>query len=303
MQGGNVRVAVAQVDGKWPNLPLAKLAAWHTAQGDAVDWYSPLEGADLVYASQVFTQSEPSPYLPPDTIWGGSGHDLATRLPDDVEAMRPDWSLWPPSAWPMGEVDLGYSTRGCLRRCPFCIVHEKEGGPRVVASFHELWTGRDTLILLDPNVIAGPLMHFRNLCMDATRQGVTLDFSQGLDARLMSEDHAVIIARSRLARRIHMAFDHPRDEAPVRFAVDVLGRHDVPASRLTFYVLVGFDTTPEEDLYRVELLRSLGADPFVMPFDRTDDYQRRFARWVNRKELFKSCTFAEYKPSRSGVAA
>lgn len=297
-----MRVAIEQVDGKWPNLALAKLAAWHVARGDAVDWYSPLEGADLVYASQVFTYSEPSTYLPPDTIWGGSGRDLVTRLPDDVETMRPDWSLW--DNWsPPWESDMGYSTRGCVRRCPFCNVREKDGDLRVVAEFGDLWNGRDTLVLLDANLTAAPVEHFTKLCDDATREAVTLDFSQGLDARLLTAWHAIVLARSRTTRRMHMAFDSVSDEGAVREAIQVMSFAGIPAHRLVFYVLIGFDTSEAEDLYRVELLRSLGADPFVMPFDRTDDYQRRFARWVNRKELFKSCTFAEYRPSRSGVAA
>jgi hypothetical protein len=285
-----VRVALEQVDGKWPNLALAKLTAWHREQGDAVDWYSPLEGADLVYASQVFLESEPSPYLPPDTVWGGSGHDLATRLSAEVEATRPDWSLWP--AW---DKDVGYSTRGCVRHCPFCIVREKEGDLCVVAEFGDLWNGRDTLVLLDANATAAPIEHFRALCDAATHEGVTLDFSQGLDARLLTDEHAAILARSRMSRTIHMAFDHPRDETAVRRATRMMQDAGVNTrGRLLFFVLIGFDTTPEEDLYRVELLRDIGANPFVMRYG-SERYQVDFARWANRPQLFRACTFAEYQ--------
>lgn len=68
----------------------------------------------------------------------------------------------------------------------------------------------------------------------------------------------------------------------------------VPAYKVMCYVLIGYWSTPEEDLYRVEKLRELGVDPFVMPFDKSDTYQRRFARWVNHKAIFKSCSFLEY---------
>jgi hypothetical protein len=286
-----MRVGIEQVDGKWPNLALAKLAAWHRQQGDEVDWYSPLEGADRVYASQVFTGSEPSPYLPPDTIWGGSGCDIAAKLPDEIEAMRPDWSPWPD--W---SSDMGFSTRGCPRRCPFCNVYEKEGTTHVVAEFGDLWLMKSgTLILLDPNVLAGPFGHFKRLCAEATEAGVALDFSQGFDARILTRSQAAVIARSKLARRIHLAWDHMDDEWAVRRAIDRLGEAGVSLSRLTFYVLIGYDSTPEEDLYRVKLLDGFGVDPFVMPFNRTDPYQRRFARWVNRKELFRSCAFADFR--------
>ena len=280
-----MRVAIAQVDGKWPNLALAKIAAGH----DAV-WFNPLEGADIVYASKVFTDTADDPYIPDDAIRGGSGYSLSIALPDEIERTKPDWSLWP--RW---KKDIGYSTRGCIRRCPFCIVPEKEGSLRVVAEFADLTTGRDDLILLDANITAAPIEHFRTLCADATQAGVRLDFSQGLDARLLTDEHAAILRRSRIADTIHLAFDRMRDEASVRRAVNVLKRAGINTrSRAMFFVLVGFDTTEDEDLYRIELLRSLGANPFVMPFNRCDRYQRRLARWVNRPTLFRSCTWADF---------
>lgn len=278
-------VAVAQVDGKWPNLALAKIAAHHRG----TVWFNPLEGADVVYASKVFTDTPDDPYLPENAVRGGSGYDLTTRLPPEIEATRPDWSLWP---W--WKHDVGYSTRGCIRRCPFCNVREKDGDIHVTAEFADLTTGRDCLILLDANVTAAPIEHFRQLCADATAARVTLDFSQGLDARLLTDEHATILRRSRITKTVHMAFDNVRDEAAVRRAVKTMERAGLPASRLMFYVLVGFDSTPEEDMYRVELIRSLGADPFVMKYSRADPYQRRFARWVNNVVAFKSMTWPEW---------
>lgn len=290
-----MRAAVAQVDGKWPNLALAKIVADHRAAGDAVTRYSPLEGADVVYASKVFTDTPDDPYLPEDAIRGGSGYDLETRLPEEVERRRPDWSLWP---W--WKRDMGFTTRGCVRLCPFCIVPAKEGRLRVVADFGEVWTGRRDLVLLDANITAAPIEHLRRLCADATRAGVRLDYSQGLDARLLTDEQAATIVAAPHARRIHIAFDSLRDEAAVRRAIALWSdaglnvRHD-----LMVYVLVGFDTTEAEDLYRVELVRDLGANPFVMPFNRRDRYQRRLARWVNRPTIFRSCSWAEYGKVRA----
>jgi len=278
------------MDGKWPNLALAKLAAWHKSRGDSVEWFNPLDPAERTYAAKVFDGTPDDRYLPEDAALGGSGYDLTTRLPDEIEAVRPDWSLWP---W--WENDVGFSTRGCIRRCLFCNVREKDGDFRVAAEFGDLWGGRDTLILLDGNVTAAPIDHFRKLCDAATREGVILDFSQGLDARLLTDEHVVIIARSRLSRTIHMAFDHPRDEAAVRRATRMMQGAGVNTrGRLLFFVLIGFDTTPEEDLYRVDLLRSIDANPFVMRYG-SDMYQVDFARWANRPQLFRACTFAEYQ--------
>ena len=286
-------VAIAQVDGKWPNLALAKIAATMKREGNAVEWFNALDRYDSVFASKVFSDTPDNLYLPPDAIRGGSGYSRTDRLMDFVEATKPDWSLWP--WWPH---DLGYSTRGCIRKCPFCIVPEKEGKLRVVAEFGDLTTSRPTMILHDNNVTAAPIEHFRKFCADATAAGVTIDFHQGLDARLLTDEHAAIIARSMFARRIHLAFDHLSDEAAVREAISTMARAGVVASRLTFFVLVGFDSTPDDDMERVQILRSLGCDPFVMKFKRDDPYQRRFARWVNNKVAFKAMTWDEFKAAR-----
>jgi hypothetical protein len=85
-----------------------------------------------------------------------------------------------------------------------------------------------------------------------------------------------------------------KSERAVRKGIKTLVANGVKAYKLMFYVLIGFDSTPEEDLYRVELLRSLKVDPFVMPFDKSNDYQRMFARWVNMKAVFKSVSWEDY---------
>lgn len=286
-----MRVAIAQVDGKWPNLALAKLAAWHLSQGDDVERFMPLGEYDRVLASKVFTDTLDNPYLPSRiTVQGGTGYGMYRTLADEVEASKPDWSLWP--TW---HDDIGYSTRGCSRCCEFCVVPKKDGPLRVVGEFGDIWTGRHVLHLIDGNLTAAPVEHFRSVCEDATKAGCRLDFNQGLDARLLTDEHAAILRATRTAKSIHMAFDHVRHEGAVRAAIVTMQRAGWPASRLMFYVLVGFDSTPEQDLYRVQLLRSLGAEPFVMPFKRDDPYQRRLARWVNNKVAFKAMTWEEWQ--------
>ena len=274
--GGLMRVAIAQVDGKWPNLALAKIAAWALRRGDTVEWFNPLFGADFVYASKVFTDTPDSLYLPQEASTGGSGYDLHRKLIPEVEGMKPDWSLWP--TWPH---DMGFTTRGCVRKCPFCIVPEKEGSLRVVAEFGDLTTGRPTMILHDNNVTAAPIEHFRQFCADATAAGVRLDFHQGLDARLLTDEHAAIIKRSRFLGRLHMAFDNMADETAVVRSAAIMSGAGIPMHRLTYLILVGFETDESQDLHRIEVVRGLGADPFVMPFDRHDRYQRDLARWCN----------------------
>ena len=288
-----MRVAVAQVDGKWPNLALAKIVDAIRHEGDWVEWFNPMLEYDRVYAAKVFTDTPDDPYLPENTTRGGTGYGDWEPLGGIFAEARPDWSLWP--HW---QHDMGYSTRGCPRKCSFCVVPKKDGKLRVVNDFAGLSSGRKRLILLDGNITAAPVNHFRAICEDATSHGVELDFSQGLDARLLTDEHAAILKRTRWKRSLHLAFDSVKDEKAVRRSVEILKRAGINTRHdVMYFVLVGYDTTPEEDLYRCELLRSLDTNPFVMPFDRRDRYQRDLARWANSVSAFRSCSFEDYRRS------
>ena len=291
-----MKIGICQVDGKWPNLALAKCAGECLRMGDEVELFNALavDSYDYLFASKVFTDTPDNPYLPEWAIRGGSGYDTNRSLWDHWEHAKPDWSLWP--WWPH---DMGYSTRGCIRKCPFCIVPDKEGKLRVVAEFGDLTTGRPTMILHDNNVTAAPIEHFSQFCADATEAGVEIDFRQGLDARLLTDEHAAIIARSKFSRRIHLSFDNLAEAEAITEAVTTMRAAGIHPSRLTFYVLTGFNSTFENDMERVDILRALGCDPFVMLYNRNTDWTlRRFARWVNNKVAFKAMTWEQFKVAR-----
>ena len=297
------RLVIAQVDGKWPNLALAKYASWARSRGLEVSWFYPGDrrAGDFVVASKTFFDTPDDERLPErGVLRGGSGYSLKLELPPEVESLRPDWSLWP--KW---DKDMGFTTRGCVRHCPFCIVPKKEGKIRVVAEFGDIWTGRDEVTLLDNNLTAAPPGHFRAVFADARKARVKINFCQGFDARLWNDEHQAVVKEfSPVCRRFHFAFDNMRDEKAVRRLVKMWTAAGMHPDRLVFFVLVGFDTTPEEDAYRVNLLISLKTNPFVMPFNRSDEYQRRLARWCNSVVARKSCSFDEFsEQTRQKIAA
>jgi hypothetical protein len=289
-----VKIGICQVDGKWPNLALAKIAAWHRAQGDDVEHFMPLATYDRVYASKVFTDTPENPYVAnnPDVWIGGTGYSIGSSLSAEKEAMRPDFSLWP--SW---HKSMGFTTRGCPRHCPFCVVPEKEGKIHVVAEFGDVWDGKSSeVVFLDNNVTAAPIDHLLHIAMDAKNADVAVDFCQGFDVRLWTEEHNRIVHDYPVfRRRVHFAFDSLVIEPYVRRVVRTWKELGLHPDRLVFYVLIGFDTTEEDDLYRIEVLRSLGVNPFVMPYDRHDIYQRDLARWCNSVVARKACSFADYR--------
>lgn len=285
-----MNIGIVAVDSKIPNLALMKLSTWHKAQGDSVKVYEPLfDRPDRLYASKVFNFTADYAYFPADVeiVRGGTGYDMAVELPAEVEAMYPDYDLY------QCDYAMGFTTRGCIRRCPFCVVPAKEGPIRAVGDIHDFWRGQERLMLLDNNLTALP-EHFELVVRQMIRERVKVNFSQGLDIRLLTLEMAELLSQVRLWKQIHFAWDDINIETDVRRGIRILQDNGVALYKVMFYVLIGFDSTPEEDLYRVEALRGMGVDPFVMPFDKHDDYQRRFARWVNHKAIFKSVPWEQY---------
>jgi len=286
-----VNIGIVAVDSKIPNLALMKLSTWHKAQGDSVKVYEPLfDRPDRLYASKVFNFTADYAYFPADVeiVRGGTGYDMAVELPAEVEAMYPDYDLY------QCDYAMGFTTRGCIRRCPFCVVPAKEGPIRAVGDIHDFWRGQERLMLLDNNLTALP-DHFELVVKQLIKERVKVNFSQGLDIRLLTLEMAQLLSQVRLWKRIHFAWDDVSIEASVRKGIETLQTGGVSLHDVTFYVLVGFNSTPAEDLHRVETLRGLGVNPFVMPFNKQDRYQRRFARWVNHKAIFKSVAWGEYR--------
>lgn len=291
-------ICLIDVDSKIPNLALMKISAWHKELGDEVCFYDPMTDCpDLVYASKVFDFTPDYGYFPSDCeiVRGGSGYDPQAKLDfHDYDRIMPDYGLYG------CDYALGRFTRGCPNRCPWCIVPKMDGNQvRHVADLSDFWAGQKVVRLLDDNIMADA-DEFCRACRQLERAGVQTIWD-ALDIRLIDDKTASALASVKHAKRIHFSWDgHSQDDAVPR-GVETLARHGLKPWRLVFYVLVGFNTTPEYDMHRITELQRLGANPFVMPYDRSDPYQHHLARWCNNKVIFKSTTFDEYEPwKRSG---
>ena len=283
-------IGLCQVDGKIPNLALAKLAAWHKKRRDKVELYNPLMIYDKVYASKVFTDTPDNNYLLNGTRKGGSGYDLKVELEPEIEKMMPDFSLWP--GW---NRSIGFTTRGCVRKCPFCIVPEKEGKLKVVSDIYGIWNGSKELMLLDNNITAAPMDHFELICKQLIKENIKVDFNQGLDIRLVNSQHAYWLKRVKRYKRIRFAWDDMRIEKSVRNGIKILRQAEIRPDNIMFYVLVGYNSDEKEDLYRIEILKELGVYPFVMPYNRHNIYQKRLANWCNQVEAQRAVKWEDYR--------
>jgi len=252
----------------FPNLALMKLSAYHKARGDDVFLNFPLCQPDVTYASCVFTwNAKQREGLSPSAIIGGSGIDLKAELPPEVEHTMPDYTLYPNVAF-----SLGFTSRGCIRKCPWCIVPEKEGAIKPWASIFEFWDRRHKkIILLDNNLLASP--NWKETLLTLTREGVEVDFNQGLDIRLVTYEVALHLRRLK-TRQLRFAFDDIGYETAVRQGIEVLLARGIPSRKLSFYVLIGFgnDDTAME---RMKILHSYNVDIYPMAYKGTDGKEPR----------------------------
>ena len=280
----------------FPNLALMKISAWHKARGDDVEWWNPLLLYDRVYSSKVFTFTPECMYLPQDTIKGGTGYGLYNELPDEVDAMPPDYTLY--SACMHA---IGFLTRGCIRHCPWCVVPRKEGNIRPYRTWQEIKRpdSRD-IVFMDNNVLA--CRHGLEQIQAMIGQDVRVDFNQGLDARLITSDVAQMLARLKWIRFIRMSCDTDAMLSVVLHAIRMLAKEGVKPYKVFVYLLVQDIASAE---HRALALREAGVEVFAQPYrdlahnTEPAKQQKQFARWVNRKAVFKSCgTFNDYSTGR-----
>ena len=194
---------------------------------------------------------------------------------------------------------FGFLSRGCPRGCDFCIVGKKEGRCAVkVADLSEFWRGQKKIVLCDPNILA--CKDWRDLFRQLRESGAEIDFNQGLDIRLMTEEKARAINELRV-KEIHFAFDRYEDKEIIVPKLELFARvtkHSPRAHKAIVYTLVNFSTTFEQDLERIYLLREMGYWPYVMIYDK-EHAERKYKdlqRWVNNRFIFASVKrFEDYK--------
>lgn len=255
--------------------------------GAEVSAYEPGQKYDRIYCSSIFTWSA-RPAIPEGTLTGGTGFDIRCRLPEDIEEIKP-------------HKNHGFTSRGCIRKCGFCLVPAKEGTIRKVGSLLDLWDGgSENVTVYDNNILALP-EHFVDVCHQAQQKRIKVDFNQGLDHRLLSAEIVSNLKQTPHHGQYRFAFDSPAFYPTVKEAVDLLIDNGIRYS--TWYVLVGFNTTFIEDLERVYFLRDRRQTVFVQRYNRSQDKRLiALSRWANNRAWFFSMRFSEFlaRPENEG---
>ena len=290
-----MKIGLIDVDGhnNFPNLALMRLSAYHKTKGDHVEWWNGFCHYDRVYMSKVFTFTPDMDTVisADEIIRGGTGYRDYSSLPAEIEAMRPDYSIYPT----FGQA-IGFLTRGCIRNCPWCIVPRKEGLIRPAETWEQIKRpDSQEILFLDNNVLASD---FGLDQIDRLgREQIRVDFNQGLDARLITPEIAKMLSKLHWIRFVRLSCDTSEMLPVIEQATAYLREAGIAPSRLWCYTLV---QDIEEAHGRVLALWKMGITPFAQAYRDYDGGEpaedlKHFTRWVNAKPIFKTVKWEDYK--------
>jgi hypothetical protein len=244
------------------NLALMKISAWHKAQGNEVTLNMPIMPCDYSYASILYEKN--INLFNADEYGGPAFPEM--RLQHDIETMKPDYSLY--------DIDysLGYAYRPCFRGCEFCKVKDMNHPD---TKHHSIWEFHDSrfkkICLLNNNTFADN--RWKETFNEIWDADLTVIDENGYDLRLMTEEKADTLKRTKFQGKIHYAWDRVQDEYQIIEGLKIAPKGHV-------YVLIGYNTTEEQDLYRVQKIIDHGHDPYIMPYHQSKK-EKRFKRFVD----------------------
>lgn len=291
--------------GKFPNLALMKISAYHKSIGDSVEWADPMFGVyDRVYASKVFVFTPDfTDYYDCEIVRGGTGYDVHSVLPDEIDRLQPDYSIYPDID---SKTAYGFLTRGCPNKCPWCCVPRKEGKIRPYMDVEEIAIdGRNKLILMDNNILACD--YGLEQIEKIIRKGYRVDFNQALDARLVTKEIAAMLAKVHWLCPIRFGCDTPRQVGECERVMKMIDSHcDTPKSYL-MYAMINSDM--QESYKRLMHFRNnkrvrVVAQPFRdldNPAQVIPQWQRDMARWAMRREFWATMDFKDFSPRKGFV--
>lgn len=295
-----MKIGLLAVDSNYPNLALMKISTYHKMLGDCVEWYNPLCIYDKVYMAKVFGFTPDYGYYihANEVEQGGTGYDITKKLTEEIEWLKPDYSLYRIDA----NLAYGFLTRGCTNRCKWCIVPTKEGNIAPYMDIEEVADGHKNVILMDNNILASNygLKQLEKI----VSMKVRVDFNQGLDARLVTDEIAYLLAKIKWYKPIRFGCDTPQQICEVERAAGLIDKCGYKGRYYLYCILIDF----EESYQRVNYWKKKGRRfmPYCQPFRDLDNprqlipqWQRDMAQWADRKEYYMSCEFKDFSPRKN----
>lgn len=296
-----MKIGLIDVDGhNFPNLALMKISAHHKSIGNDVSWYDCFNNYDIVYKSKVFTFTNDFNYeiRADEIIKGGTGYNMDNDLFCDNQI--PDYDLYSNCSWYKKDVSYGFLTRGCIRKCEWCVVPKKEGLLKPYMDIEYVAQRNKKVVLMDNNILAS------DYGLDQIKKiidlGIYVDFNQGLDARIIAEndDIAQLLSKVKWLKQLRMACDTFGMMKYVQEATLKLRKYDCKPNEFFIYVLL---RDLDDSYERINFCKTLNLKAFAQPYRDFNNknqiiprWQTDMARYCNITSIFKSIDFKEYEP-------
>lgn len=298
----------------YPNIALAKIARYHKERGDEVEWALPFELYDILYMSKIFnfTPDIDIAYNADKIIKGGTGYDIYSKLPDKIDRLQPDYSIYPNVP---NDTAYGFLTRGCRRNCSWCVVPRKEGKVKPYMDIDEIAIeGRTNIVLMDNNILAAGDYCTAQLNKIVER-GYHIDFNQAMDARLVNEDNAKLLAKIKwINGRIRFGCDTHAQIKDCERAMKLINANGFRGEYFLYTMIGGKNDFKEcydrlhywwkrlQDFRHNKVGRAVYA--YAQPYRDPDKkntppiWQLDMARWVNKRMIFCTTDFKDFSPRK-----
>jgi len=292
-----MEIGLIEVDGHggYPNYALMKLSAWHKKQNDSVEWWQGFTHYNRVYMSKIFTFTPDmdNAIQADEIIKGGTGYHNYDLLPSEIDGTYPDYSIYP-------DVDyaIGFLTRGCIRKCPWCVVPKKEGYIKPYRTWQEIKRkDSNDIVFMDNNVLAHPWGVSQIEDMAKNGGNLRVDFNQALDARLITPEIAELLGKLKWIKYCRTSFDTPEMLKYARHTYDLLTQAGISKWKLQCYALIQDVAEAEQRIIELDRIgyRVYGMAYRNLETGEVDRDAQRLQRWCNRKALMKTCRFADYR--------
>ncbi len=303
-----------------PNLALMKIAGYYKNKGDSVklifNSYEEVNDYDKVYISKVFNFTRiPEWVLKVKNVEiGGTGfyEDGGQNLPLEIEHHMPDYKLY--DDYIKQQVDngkeiqryedyldfsIGFMTRGCFRKCSFCVNKKYDHVFRHSKVEEFLDFDRPKIYLWDDNFLAYP--KWEECLNELEDTGKPFQFRQGIDLRLMNDRKAYRFNNTKWYGDFIFAFDNLEDKEIIIRNIQLWKKYTNKQPKL--YVLSGFKSQDANDIVdvfeRIKILMKYGCIPYIM---RHENYMKseykgmyiQLARWCNQPQFYKKMSFREF---------
>lgn len=299
---------------RYPNIALGKISRYHKGNGDEVEWAIPFFHYDIIYISKIFNYSPEDNFAwnADKIIRGGTGYDIYSKLPEEIDRLQPDYSIYP---FVPKDTAFGFLTRGCPNKCPWCVVPRKEGKIRPYMDVDEIAIeGRKNIVLMDNNILAAgnyAIEQMEKIIANKYR----VDFNQALDARLVTDEFARLLAKMRwIKNRIRFGCDTHAQIAQCERAISLINSYGYHGEYF-LYTMIGGKSDFKESYERVHYWWVRNRDcrekkipniyPYAQPYRDPDDptqvipqWQKDMAGWCNKHEIFQVADFKDFSPRK-----